>query len=88
MGIVLNEDMFKKTLGRFLRLKRIEKGITLEELGHIAQVDDKHLGKIERGNKIPRSDTLFQLLIALNATNVRIYDILAEYKSIKNEDDR
>ncbi|MFB4163919.1 helix-turn-helix domain-containing protein [Alteribacillus sp. JSM 102045] len=84
---MLNDDLFAKVLGRFLRLRRMEQDKTLEKLASIAHINDKNLGRIERGEKIPKAHTLFQIVIALNLTNVTFSDILKEYESLKKEDD-
>lgn len=84
---MLNEELFAKTLGRFLRVRRLEQDQTLEKIASIAHINDKNLGRIERGEKIPKADTLFQIVMALNLTNTTFNKILKEYESLKKEDD-
>jgi len=60
-----NRKLFSLILGRTIRKNRIAKGLTLEELASIIKMDDKHLGKVERGEKTPGSYTLTRLQIAL-----------------------
>lgn len=59
--------MNKKFLfGCFLKQKRIEKGITLRELGKSARLSHTYIRNIENGNKPPPSDkALIRLANAL-----------------------
>ena len=61
-----NEKLFKRVLGRKIREKRNIKGMTLEFLAEQVKMNGKHLGRIERGEKLPNSYTLTLLQIALD----------------------
>lgn len=74
----MNEiELFKEIIGKHIRAKRLELEFTLEDLAQLASIDDKHLGRIERGEKLPSSYTLSKLQIALSL-NSDIY--LSEFK--------
>lgn len=53
-------------LGRQLRKYRKQSLLTLEEVAEKAGMDDKHLGKIERGKKSTTIVKLFRLTEILN----------------------
>jgi len=59
------ENTFKQIIGKHIRHKRQVMNITLEELASDINMDDKHLGRIERGEKSPGGLTLSKLLIRL-----------------------
>ncbi|WP_158735773.1 helix-turn-helix domain-containing protein [Alteribacillus sp. YIM 98480] len=83
----MKDYVFAEALGRFLRLKRLEQDKTLEKIASIAHINDKNLGRIERGEKIPKAHTLFRIFIALNLTKHTFDDILELYEFLKNEKD-
>lgn len=69
-----------------LRTRRIECEMTQAELAEAAGIDDKHLAKIERGNKQPFTHTFFKLAIALDLdTNRVLKNIQQEYDSTTND---
>lgn len=59
-------ELFKRILGQCIRRKRHSVGQTLESLAYDIQMDDKHLARIERGEKCPSSYTLALIQIALD----------------------
>ena len=61
-----NKDLFKKSLGKHLRLIRIDMDLTLEKFAEETGIDDKHLGRIERGERLPGYETLHKLRAFLN----------------------
>lgn len=75
-------ELFSRILGKHLRLQRNMKELTLEKLAERTNIDDKHLGKIERGEKMPSSYTLFKLY---NGLDIKV-DVLF-HKIQKDMDD-
>ncbi len=63
----------KELLGRRLRDLRKRRGLTIERLAEMADVDVKYLGSIERGNENPTVATLEKLAGALS---VKLHQIL------------
>lgn len=62
----INRQVFKKVIGQSLRNKRTSKNLTLEKLASRVHLNEKHLGRLERGEKLPNAKTLFALQIELN----------------------
>lgn len=62
-------EFFKKVVGKHIRDKRLELNLTLEQLSQLTSFDDKHLGRIERGEKLPNAYTLakIQIVLSLNS---------------------
>ena len=54
-----------KEFGENLRQKRKERGLTLEALGHLAEMDSRHIAKVEKGQKDIRLSTVIKLIWAL-----------------------
>ncbi len=59
-------DTVAAVFGRRVRVLRLAKRMTQEELGHSAGIDYKHLSAIERGAKTPSFDAIEKLARALN----------------------
>ncbi len=59
-------ELFKSILGQCIRRKRNSVGMTLENLADQLKMDDKHLARIERGEKCPNSYTLGLIQMALD----------------------
>lgn len=57
-----------KIVGDRIRILRIEKGLTLEELGDRADINATHLGRLERGEKSATVDSLEKIVNALDTT--------------------
>lgn len=47
----IKKEDFTKQLGIFLRSKRQLMNLTLEDVAQRTGLDDKHLGRVERGEK-------------------------------------
>jgi transcriptional regulator with XRE-family HTH domain len=56
-----------RILGERLRDARLKLGLTLEDLGTLAEMHWTSVGKIERGQVHPSVETLVRLTTALNA---------------------
>ena len=52
--------------GDVVRELRTEQGISQEELGHRAQIERSHMGKIERGQHLPNLALIMKLARALS----------------------
>jgi len=76
------KDLFVTILGKHIRRKRKEKNFTLEELAQKVNIDDKHLGRLERGEKEAGAYTLGLLQITLDLNSD---EYLNEYITIKNQ---
>jgi transcriptional regulator with XRE-family HTH domain len=57
-----------RTFGETLRVVRTEAGLSRRELTLRAGVHDSHLAAIERGSRMPSSETLVKLSSALGMT--------------------
>lgn len=79
------KEEFKKILGKHIRRRRQELNLTIEELSLRTDIDDKHLGRIERGEKLPNSFTLAKLQLILNL-NSDVY--LSEFKELFNKNNQ
>lgn len=66
MNIIQRGDMDNKFLGEKLRLARKAKGLTQQEVAEMAEIDEKHLSRIENGKFFPTFTTLSRLLTALD----------------------
>lgn len=73
------QDSKSKTLGTFIKDKRIEKGMSGRELARRAGVDTAYVVRIERGEfRSPRPDTLKNIASALNMPITDLF-ALADY---------
>lgn len=70
-GIGVDEENFKMYLGQQLRKYRKQKLLTIEETAWRVGMDDKHLGRVERGEKDTTTTNLFKL--------VRLLDIPSDF---------
>lgn len=57
-----------KIVGDRIRILRTEKGLTLEELGDRADINATHLGRVERGEKTVKIDSLEKIVNGLDTT--------------------
>ncbi|WP_088052547.1 helix-turn-helix domain-containing protein [Virgibacillus dakarensis] len=56
------EKLLALELGNHIRYRRKKvKELTMERLAEIADIDDKSLGKNERGERLPKITTLYKL---------------------------
>lgn len=67
--------IYSKLAGQTIRSKRIELGYTQEQLAEKVDLDDKHLGRIERGEKTPLGPTLISIFHALQIDANELYDL-------------
>lgn len=52
-------------IGRRVRAARLERGISLEDLGHLSEVNWTTIGKIERGASSPTVESIVRIATAL-----------------------
>lgn len=57
-----------KVLGDRIRIVRNDKGLSMEELAHRANISTAHLGYVERGDRSPTMDMLGKITKALGIT--------------------
>jgi transcriptional regulator with XRE-family HTH domain len=57
-----------KIIGDRIRLIRTERGLSIEELAEKADVNTTNLGRIERGETIPKLDSIEKIINALDIT--------------------
>lgn len=57
-----------KVIGDRIRLLRTERGFSIEELAEKADVNTTNLGRIERGETIPKLDSIEKIINALGIT--------------------
>lgn len=70
-GLTPNDDdadevVLRNALGKRLRLRRKERGITMVALGRIAHCSQSFLSKVENGSIIPSIPMLYRLASALD----------------------
>lgn len=56
----------KTNYGQLIHNKRLSLKLTEEQLAENTDISDRHLRNIEKGNTIPRMDTVIKLCHALN----------------------
>jgi len=84
VGIPLEErDHFKESLGHYIRKYRQQKGLTIEETAEEADTGMDHLGRIERGEKLPTAYTFAKLCDAIDMDPHVILEILNELKKYR-----
>lgn len=62
----IKSDMLAQIFGQVLKKVRKKRGLSQESLGFISGYHRTYISLIERGNKIPTLQTLFNLASALN----------------------
>jgi len=60
---------------RKIRLLRLKRELSIEKLALLAGISTDHLGKIERGLKVPKLDTLEKIASALNTSILHLIHI-------------
>ena len=60
------EPAAARAFGSVVRQCRVELGISQEELGHRAEIERSHMGKIERGQHLPNLALILRLAVALS----------------------
>ena len=66
-------------IGKVIRQLRVAKGLTLEELAHLAEMDAGNLSRIERGKQRYSPATLEKIAAALG---IPIYQLYQESQSV------
>ena len=56
------------TIGDYLRLLRVERGLSQTQIGTAAGVSQRQISRIEAGGALPDVAAFFRILAALNAT--------------------
>lgn len=74
------KSQFKQLLGRQLREARHQKGFSIEKVAQNAETGTDHLGRIERGEKLPNTYTLAKLYDYLGIDGNAPIDIFNELK--------
>ncbi len=64
----MNKNIDYTALGKRIKNKRIEKGLTQEQLGELCELSAAHIGHIERGTRILSVDVLFRISQALDTS--------------------
>ena len=70
----MDEQDLEQTLGARIRLIRISRGMTQEELGNRANVRRTHIVQIEKGNFSVRVDTLNLLAKAFGISLSELFE--------------
>ena len=65
---------FQKKFGARVKELRKRCGLTQEKLAEKINIGVRSLGKIETGNSFPSCETLEKLIVALQTTNLEIFD--------------
>lgn len=65
-GSTTYEELPAQIFGQILRQIRRDKGVSQEELAHLAGLDRNHIGKIERGKHMPTLGIILRVAKALN----------------------
>lgn len=63
-----------KQLGEQIKVIRNSKGLTQEQLGHLADLHPSHMGQIERGERSASVDTLEKLVNAFNISFEELFE--------------
>ena len=75
-----NEQNFRKTLGFNIKIARMQKGISQEELAELAGISTKHVTKIENAGVTTNIYFIHKIAQALDVT---IDELVTEYKRTK-----
>lgn len=76
-----------KIIGDRIRIIRNNKGMSIEELADKANVNTTHLGRIERGETIPKIDSIEKLVNALDITFEDLFRHIQPMKEDNGEND-
>ena len=77
-GSTTFEPAAARALGSVVRQCRVELGISQEELGHRAEIERSHMGKIERGQHLPNLALILKLAGALSTSPGSLVEKTAE----------
>ena len=64
----MDEKQLRKNLAYHLKVERIKKNITQENLAELAQLSEKHVTKIESSNVTPSIYLVYKMANALNVS--------------------
>lgn len=64
----MNKNIDYTALGKRIKKKRIENGLTQEQLGELCELSAAHIGHIERGTRILSVEVLFRIAQVLNVS--------------------
>lgn len=67
--------------GAAVRERRLEQGLSQEDLSSMAQVERSHMGKIERGEHLPNLVLILRLAEALEIAPGKLVDRSVEFMS-------
>ena len=73
-----------KVIGDRIRFIRNEKGLSIEELAHRANISTTHLGRVERGDRSPTLDILGKIV---NALDISFVELFSDFHVPKDEND-
>lgn len=83
----MNKNIDYTALGKRIKEKRIEKGLTQEQLGELCELSAAHIGHIERGTRILSVEVLFRISQALDTSIDRLIFDSVENRHMLNEID-
>ncbi len=66
------ENEFRKIIALNIKLQRIRKNLTQEQLAEISEISTKHITKIENCKVTPSSYLLYKIAMALNTSMDRL----------------
>lgn len=76
-----------KVLGDRIRLIRTERGFSIEELAEKADINTTHLGRIERGETIPKLDSIEKIINALEVSIEELFKNIRTTAKTNGEND-
>lgn len=76
---------FAKTFGRNLAHHRDALGVSQEDLGLMADLHRTAVGQLERGERVPRADTVVKLCSCLNVSSEDLFRGLSWTPAIYTE---
>lgn len=76
-----------KIIGDRIRLLRTERGFSIEELAEKADVNTTNLGRIERGETIPKLDSIEKIVNALDITFEELFKHVQPSTKANDEND-
>jgi len=76
-----------KVIGDRIRLIRTERGFSIEELAEKADINTTHLGRIERGETIPKLDSIEKIINALEISFEELFKNIRTNTNANGEND-
>ncbi|WP_053072051.1 helix-turn-helix domain-containing protein [Ornithinibacillus contaminans] len=80
------QEIFSQLIGKAIRENRIELQKTLENIASDIQMDDKHIGRIERGEKSPQLFTFYKLSRELGFSSDELFNEIARILDSKQRE--